>query len=108
MVDVLHDCADEGSVKRAKAVHGLVLKSNFSDRDLVVLLNHVAHAYSKCSEFGAARHVFDKMFERNVFSWTVMIVGSTENGFFLEGFKFFCEMMNHGILADEFAYSSII
>jgi pentatricopeptide repeat protein len=108
LVDFLRDCVDEGSVKRAKAVHGLVLKSDFSDRDLVVLLNHVAHAYSKCSDFGAARRVFDKMFERNVFSWTVMIVGSTKNGFFLEGFEFFCEMMNHGILADEFAYSSII
>ncbi|KAK7852456.1 pentatricopeptide repeat-containing protein At2g27610-like [Quercus suber] len=107
LVDVLRDCADKGSVKRAKAVHGLLSKLDFSDRDLMVLLNHVAHVYSKCSDFDAARRVFDRMSERNIFSWTVMIVACTENGFFLEGFKFFCEMMNHGILPDEFAYSSV-
>jgi pentatricopeptide repeat protein len=108
LVDLLRDCADKGSVEQAKAVHGFVLKSDFSGRDLLVLLNHVAHTYSKCSGFDAALRVFDKMSERNIFSWTVMIVGSTENGFFLQGFQFFCEMMNRGILPDGFAYSSIM
>ncbi|XP_059457279.1 pentatricopeptide repeat-containing protein At2g33680-like [Corylus avellana] len=108
LVDLLRDCVDKRSVEQAKAVHGLVLKSDFSGRDLLVLLNHVAHTYSKCSGFDAALRVFDKMSERNVFSWTVMIVGSTENGFFLQGFQFFCEMMNLGILPDGFAYSSIM
>lgn len=108
LVGLLRDCSDKGCVNKAKAVHGFVIKSGFPDSDLLVLLNHVAHAYWKCSDVGAARKVFDKLSQRNIFSWTVMIVGSTENGFFLDGYKFFCEMINYGILPDKFAYSAII
>ncbi|XP_031261213.1 pentatricopeptide repeat-containing protein At4g39530-like [Pistacia vera] len=48
------------------------------------------------------------MSQRNIFSWTVMIVGSTENGFFLDGFKYFYQMLNFGVLPDTFAYSAIM
>lgn len=108
LVDVLRDCADKRSLEATKAVHGFVLKSEFQESDLLVLLNHVLYSYSKCMDFSAARQVFDKMSHRNIFSWTAMIVGSTENGFFRDGFEFFCEMVNHGILPDNFAYSSIL
>ncbi|GKU92717.1 hypothetical protein SLEP1_g6409 [Rubroshorea leprosula] len=108
LIDLLHDSADKRCVEQAKAVHGFVIKSNFSGKDLMVLLNHVAHAYSKCLEFDAARQVFNEMSQRNIFSWTVMIVGSVENGCFLDGFWFFWEMLNHGILPDNFAYSAIL
>ncbi|KAB1214104.1 hypothetical protein CJ030_MR5G017367 [Morella rubra] len=108
LIDLLRDCADEESITHAKVVHGFVLKSGFSGRDLLVLLNHVAHAYSKCSDFASARRVFEKMTERNTFSWTVMILGSNEHRFFLKGLDFFREMINHGIFPDGFAYSSII
>ncbi|GAV79491.1 PPR domain-containing protein/PPR_2 domain-containing protein/PPR_3 domain-containing protein, partial [Cephalotus follicularis] len=108
LIDLLRDSIDIESLKQAKAVHGFVLKSNFSGKDLSVLLNHVAHAYSKCSNYGSACRVFDEMSNRNIFSWTVMIVGSTENGLFFDGFNFFCEMVNHGILPDKYAYSAIM
>lgn len=108
VIDLLRDFADKGYAKQVQALHGLVLKSNFSDQDLVVLLNHVAHMYSKCSDFDSARRVFDKMSQRNIFSWTVMIAGSTENGFYLDGFDYFVQMLNHGILPDKFAYSAVL
>ncbi|KAF9599487.1 hypothetical protein IFM89_038581 [Coptis chinensis] len=46
--------------------------------------------------------------QRNVFSWTVMIVGSTENGLFLDGFRYFCKMQSFGIQPDKFAYSALV
>lgn len=108
-IHLVRDCADKRFLEKLKAAHGLVLKSEYlEETDLLVLLNHVAHTYSKCSDFIAARRVFDKMSQRNIFSWTVMIAGATENGFFHDGFKFFCDMVNLGILPDKFAYSSIL
>ncbi|KAI7990590.1 Pentatricopeptide repeat-containing protein [Camellia lanceoleosa] len=120
LVDLLNQCAGKRSVRETKIVHGFVLKSKFSFEvvlqgsskifefsnyflepcltDLLVLLNHVAYAYSKCSDFRAAREVFDKMSRRNVFSWTVVIVGSTENGLYNDGLKYFCEMQDYFIL----------
>ncbi|KAJ9545825.1 hypothetical protein OSB04_025532 [Centaurea solstitialis] len=108
LVDFLHECSRERSVKEAKAVHGYVLKSNYSDESLLILLNHVAHTYSKCSNLTQAREVFNAMCRRNVFSWTVMVTGSTENGLFHDAFKYFCEMQKSGIFPDEFAYSAFI
>lgn len=108
IIDLVSDCADRGSLEKLKAIHGLVLKSEYLETDLLVLLNHVAHAYSKCSDFSAARRVFDKIPQRNVFSWTVMIVGATENGFFLDGFDYFCEMLYCGTFPDKFVYSSVL
>ena len=108
LVDILRDCAQNRSLEAAKAVHGLALKSEFPELDLLVLLNHALYAYFKCMDFSTARRVFDKMSQRNIFSWTAMIVGSTENGFFYDGYKFFCEMVNHEIFPDKFAYSVIL
>lgn len=108
LIDRLHGCAEERSLGGTKGVHGYVLKSNFADEDLVVLLNHVAYAYSKCSAFGAACQVFDKMSDRNVFSWTVMIVGATENGFYRDGFEYFSEMRDSGLWPDGFTYSGVL
>ncbi|XP_044468599.1 putative pentatricopeptide repeat-containing protein At3g15130 [Mangifera indica] len=48
------------------------------------------------------------MSQRNIFSRAVMIVGSTENEFFLNGFKYFYQMLSYGVLPDTFAYSAII
>lgn len=108
IIDLVRDCADKGSLEKLKAVHGLALKSEYLETDLLVLLNHVAHAYSKCSDFSTARRVFDKIPQRNVFSWTVLIVGATENGFFLDGFNYFCEMLYSGTFPDKFVYSSVL
>ncbi|KAM7251990.1 hypothetical protein ACFE04_023873 [Oxalis oulophora] len=107
LINLLHDSAHKKSLNQAKTLHGFISKCNFSDDEMLVLLNHVAHAYVKCSDYTSARRVFDKMSQRNVFSWTVMIIGSTENEFYLDGFWFFCEMMNHGMYPDKFAYSAI-
>lgn len=108
LVDLLRNCAKKGFIKDGKSVHGLLIKSCFDERKKVILINHLIHMYSKCSEFDTALKLFDQMSERNVFSWTVMIVGSTENGLFMEGFKYFCEMVGYGVFPDKFAYSALL
>ncbi|XP_011656423.1 putative pentatricopeptide repeat-containing protein At3g25970 [Cucumis sativus] len=108
LVDLLRDCVDARFLKQAKTVHGFLLKSKFSNHHSLVLLNHVAHAYSKCSDIDAACRLFDQMSQRNTFSWTVLIAGLAENGLFLDGFEFFCEMQSQGIFPDQFAYSGIL
>ncbi|XP_016460763.2 pentatricopeptide repeat-containing protein At2g13600-like isoform X2 [Nicotiana tabacum] len=108
LVDLLHVCAEEELLDETKTIHGYILKSNFSDNNLLLLLNHVSHAYSKCSDFSSCQVLFDKMLQKNVFSWTVMIVGSIENGFFYNGFKYFREMLDYGMLPDGFAYSAAL
>ncbi|PIA58063.1 hypothetical protein AQUCO_00500176v1 [Aquilegia coerulea] len=108
MIDLLRDSATKGLIRQGKTVHGMSIKFDLSDDKSVVLFNHVIHMYVKCSDFEAARRVFDQMPLKNVFSWTVMIVGSTDNGLFFEGFRYFCEMQNYGIWPDKFTYSALV
>ncbi|KAL5974725.1 hypothetical protein ACLOJK_031395 [Asimina triloba] len=111
LIDVLRDCASNNSIREGKAVHGYLVKLNFCVQDAggsLVLFNHVAYMYVKCSHFTDACRLFDEMPERNAFSWTVMIVGSTENELYLDGFKFFLEMLSEGVCPDKFAYSTVI
>ncbi|TKY59687.1 Pentatricopeptide repeat-containing protein [Spatholobus suberectus] len=108
LIDLLKSCEESGSLKQANCIHGLVLKSGFGGRDLLVLLNHAAHAYSKCNDYDAARRVFDGMSHRNVFSWTVMIVASNEHGHHCHGVDLFCMMLDQGALPDGFAFSAVL
>ncbi|KAK9124677.1 hypothetical protein Sjap_014279 [Stephania japonica] len=95
-------------IREGEMIHGLLEKSDFDEDESVVLFNHLAHMYAKCLDYVAARKVFDKMPLRNMFSWTVMIVGSVDNGLFGDGFLYFVEMQSCGIRPDKFAYSSLL
>lgn len=107
--DSVENCSENVRLEEVKAIHGLVVKSCFnSDKDYVVLVNHVVQAYSKCLDYDVACEVFERMVTRNIFSWTLMLVGSSENRRFIEGFEYFCEMLDDGVLPDAFVFSSVI
>lgn len=108
LVDLVHQCADECLLAETKAIHGHILRCNFDDDNLLLLLNHVMHAYSKCSDFDSARMIFNTMSEKNVFSWTVMISGCSENGMLYDSFRYFFKMQECGTRADAFAFSAIL
>ncbi|KAI9074454.1 hypothetical protein K1719_043573 [Acacia pycnantha] len=108
LVDLLKLCQEWGLLQEAKSIHGYVLKSNFTDQDCLVLLNHVMHVYSNCMNYDAARKVFDGMSQRNVFSWTVMIVASNEHGYYFDGIVLFPMMLEQGVLPDGFAFSAVL
>ncbi|CAL5213872.1 unnamed protein product [Lathyrus oleraceus] len=108
LIDLLKSCEENGFLKQANCIHGHVLKSGFSDRDNLVFLNHVAHAYSKCMDYDSALKVFDGMSKRNGFSWTVMIVASNEHGYCSYALELFCMMLEQGLLLDGFAFSAVL
>ncbi|KAK6156064.1 hypothetical protein DH2020_010312 [Rehmannia glutinosa] len=108
LIDQLHRCAEKRLLTGARVVHGFVLKSEFDDNNLLMLLNHVMHSYLKCSDFKSAKIVFDYLPRKNVFSWSVMIVGFNQQELFRDGLIYFCKMMDHGVLPDGFAYSAVL
>ncbi|KAL0890460.1 hypothetical protein Bca101_014443 [Brassica carinata] len=106
LVELLRDSADENCLQKTKAIHGIVAKSHLMSKSLTVLLNQMVIAYSKSSDFGSACQVFDEIPHKSVFSWTVLIVGATENGFHRDGFGYFVEMLCCGVSPDEYALSA--
>lgn len=94
IVTVLSACISIGAVKIGKSVYCYSLK-NF-DEDNVVLGNVVLDFYVKFGSIGCARYLFDNMCKRDVVSWTTMVGGFVQRGFFEVAVRMFQEMVQVG------------
>ncbi|KAL7239195.1 hypothetical protein ACSBR2_005147 [Camellia fascicularis] len=95
IVTVLPACADIGSLKIGKSIHGYVVRSGFES--LVNVLTALVDVYSKCGCVGAARMIFESMQYRTVVSWNSMMAGYTQTGDSKEALALFEQMLNEGV-----------
>ncbi|KAF3785202.1 Pentatricopeptide repeat-containing protein [Nymphaea thermarum] len=87
---LLNFCIDKKSVRNGWKVHARIIKSQFYDE--VFILNRLIDMYSKCGCSDDARQVFDKMPERNTFSWNAMITGYAKMGDIEHALQLFHDM----------------
>ncbi|XP_009784892.1 pentatricopeptide repeat-containing protein At1g59720, chloroplastic/mitochondrial [Nicotiana sylvestris] len=87
---VLKACAYLFALSEGKQAHGFALKLGF-DSD-VYINNSLIHFYSSCGSLKDARRVFDKMPERSLVSWNVMIDALVQSGEFESALRMFSEM----------------
>ncbi|RYR05323.1 hypothetical protein Ahy_B06g085196 isoform A [Arachis hypogaea] len=80
---MLNLCEGTRSLEYGKKVHEFLRRSRF--RGEVELNNRLIGMYGKCGNMNIARKVFDRMPERNMSSWHLMIIGYTENGAVVSG-----------------------
>ncbi|KAK9085965.1 hypothetical protein Sjap_026376 [Stephania japonica] len=66
-------CSINNGVWEGRLIHGLVLRIGVLG--FVFVGTSLVDFYGKIGEIGSARKVFDEMPERNVVSWTAMVVG---------------------------------
>ena len=55
-----------------------------------------------------ARHVFEKMPERDIVSWNAIIAGYVQNGNGTEALRLFCEMKQAFMLPNQFTFAIIL
>ncbi|GLT98653.1 hypothetical protein SLE2022_161490 [Rubroshorea leprosula] len=103
---MLHDCVAKGSIREGKTIHGrLITRGIVLDSRLSVSLIDV---YAKRGRVVYARKVLDGMPERDVVSWTALIVGFVAEGCGSGGLSSFCEMREEGIRPNEFTLATIL
>eukprot|EP01018_Ginkgo_biloba_P014106 Gb_03263 [translate_table: standard] len=102
-VNLLKKCTD---MKGGNRVHVHVIKTGFEPE--TVIMSNLIKMYLRCGSVIDARHVFDKMPERNVVSWTVMMGGYAQVGLRGEALQLFCEMQLAGIKPNHFTLCSIL
>ncbi|XP_010243611.1 PREDICTED: pentatricopeptide repeat-containing protein At1g11290, chloroplastic [Nelumbo nucifera] len=95
IVSILPACADIGSLRIGKAVHGYVIRAGF--QSLVNISTALVDMYSKCGSVKTARLIYDGMHIRNVVSWNSMIDGYAQNGDSEEAMEIFQKMMDEGV-----------
>ncbi|KAG4128578.1 hypothetical protein ERO13_D09G027700v2 [Gossypium hirsutum] len=94
---VLCACASLTSLEKGRDIHGKILKLGFQYD--VYLGTALTDMYAKCGDIESSKQVFDRMSERNEFSWTVMIQGLAESGFAKESLALFEEMKRNSSVA---------
>ncbi|XLT14024.1 hypothetical protein HN51_059714 [Arachis hypogaea] len=103
---MLNLCEGTRSLESGKRVHEFLRRSRF--RGEVELNNRLIGMYGKCGNMNIARKVFDRMPERNMSSWHLMIIGYTENGAGDDALLVFQEMKEAGIRPESETFALVL
>ncbi|XP_052196299.1 pentatricopeptide repeat-containing protein At2g13600 isoform X2 [Diospyros lotus] len=87
---LLDVCLQSKSVRDARRIHARIIKSQFSAE--IFIQNRLIDVYGKCGCLDDARKLFDRMPERNTFSWNPIITALSRSGFLDEAARLFGSM----------------
>eukprot|EP01018_Ginkgo_biloba_P021391 Gb_16102 [translate_table: standard] len=103
---VLPACADLAALEQGMEIHHEIIRNGFQSD--VFLESALVDMYAKCGSIDKARDIFDKMHQRDVVSWTAMIVGFTQNGHAGKALKLFRQMQLADVKPDSKTFAGII
>jgi pentatricopeptide repeat protein len=94
-VSVLPACANLGALVLGMEIHEHIIRNGLQED--VFAASALVDMYAKCGDIDKSRHLFDKMQERNVVSWTSMISGYAIHGYGKEAIELFEQMQHSGL-----------
>ncbi|KAJ0965736.1 hypothetical protein J5N97_026874 [Dioscorea zingiberensis] len=94
------------SSRQGICVHSSAIKLGFQDQ--LLLNNHLLPFYASCYGIDQARKIFDRMYIRDVVSWTSIISVYVRCGNHQEALDLFEQMLRSGVVPNEFTYSIIL
>lgn len=103
---VLKACAKLENIEQGKLIHSSINKTPALSN--VFVGSALVHMYSKCGHLSEAAQVFESMPERNLVSWTAMIVAYARNGLCGEALKLVYRMQAEGIEVDDYILSTVL
>lgn len=105
-LNLLQGCSSRKALSETKRLHAHLLGSGFKSN--ILLQNALINTYSKCGSVLDACDVFNRMLERDLFTWTTVITGCVNNGHHEEALKLFWLMEKEGLKPDAVTISSIL
>ncbi|KAI4350720.1 hypothetical protein L6164_005148 [Bauhinia variegata] len=103
---LLNLCENTKSLESGKKAHAFLRRSPFSGE--IDLNNRLIGLYGGCGSIKDARRVFERMHERNMRSWHLMISGYTLNGLGNDGLLIFDQMRQAGVLPDGESFALVL
>ncbi|CAK9178475.1 unnamed protein product [Ilex paraguariensis] len=102
---LIQSCIDSNSIHLGRELHQhihlLEAVNPFIETKLVSM-------YGKCGSLEDAYQVFDKMRERNLYTWSAMIGAYSRERKWRKVVELFCSMMEDGTVPDYFLFSKIL
>ena len=108
MVSVTSACGSLGDLNLALQLHKLVFQVKTFEKSDVLTLNSLIDMYGKCGKMDLAYSVFSRMDQRNVSSWTSMIVGYAMHGHVNEALEFFQCMRDAGVRPNHVTFVGVL
>ncbi|XP_077214079.1 pentatricopeptide repeat-containing protein At4g18520, chloroplastic-like [Tasmannia lanceolata] len=102
----LKACSKLEAVSEGKWIHACANKTDGLSN--VYVGSALINMYAKCGFLEDAVRVFDRMPERNLVSWKVMIIGYARNGLCKEALQLMYRMQAEGIKVDDFILTTVL
>ncbi|XP_041026457.1 pentatricopeptide repeat-containing protein At4g21065 [Juglans microcarpa x Juglans regia] len=106
MVSLLSACAELGALALGRRAHVYMFKVGLSAN--LHANNSLLDLYAKCGSIRDAQKIFDEMKERNVVSWTSLIVGLAVNGFGKEALDLFKDLEREGFVPTAVTFVGVL
>lgn len=103
---ILPACAQLAALQQGKEIHNYIFRRGF-ESDIFVG-NGIIDMYGKCGSIGDASLVFDRMSERDVVSWTAMIVGCGMHGYTEYALTLFEKMKQAGMKPNKITFTGLL
>ncbi|URE07473.1 PPR repeat [Musa troglodytarum] len=103
---VVAACANLAILNCGRQVHGAAIRRDHQ-RNLQVA-NALIDMYAKCGSIGNSRKVFDEITEKDLVTWTSLVIGCGMNGYGAEATEIFHEMISSGVQPDQVLLMSVI
>lgn len=106
LVSVLSACAHLGALDLGRWIDRYIERRAM--KLSLFLGNALSDMYGKCGCIAEARRVFDRMLERDVISWSIIISGEAMHGHAVEAISGFREMLEQGIKPNDITFMGIL
>ncbi|KAL6519973.1 hypothetical protein OROHE_017116 [Orobanche hederae] len=108
MVSVTSACGSLGDLNLAFQLHKCVFQAKKLEKSDILMKNSVIDMYGKCGRMDLAYNVFVRMEEKNVSSWTSMIVGYAAHGHVSDALDCFRCMREAGIRPNHVTFVGVL
>ncbi|XP_057873023.2 pentatricopeptide repeat-containing protein At4g30700-like [Cryptomeria japonica] len=105
-ISILPVCAKMGALEQGMDIHQSMKDGGILSN--IVAATALVDMYAKCGSIDKARELFDRMPQKDVFMWTAMIAGYTQNGYAEKALETFKEMQSAGIKPNSTTFASVL
>ncbi|XP_052198943.1 pentatricopeptide repeat-containing protein At1g77170, mitochondrial [Diospyros lotus] len=108
IVTVTSACGSLGDLDLAYQLHKCAFQARSLEKSDLLMLNSLIDMYGKCGRMDLAYRVFSRIEQRNVSSWTSMIVGYAMHGHVNEALECFHYMREAGVRPNNVTFVGVL
>lgn len=105
-VAILDACATQAALEEGNWLHICIIENNF-ELDASVSTS-IINMYSKCGRLDEAHQLFERLYERTVVSWNVVISGYVENAHDRDVLQLFQQMLHEGVMPNDVTFLCVL